>query len=169
MKDKIQIQKQIYTFGRSQIASGDVREFLAKFDPMRTSDTEVKDRFGAISFRFEDLEGGEVNNHADLRILLRRLHAIWPWAGYFLDLDEPLGPEVGVNKTPLLALAMCAADRPLDAKQMLHVVKPQLRRFLFWSHEAIDRLGKRAGLQSRTTRARHRAVDKQFQSFLQKL
>ena len=79
MKDKIQNQQSIHRFTRSQIAQGDVREFLAKFDPMRTSDTEVKDRFGAISFQFEDLEGGEVNNHAELRILLRRLHAIWPW------------------------------------------------------------------------------------------
>ena len=169
MKDKVQNQKCIYKFTRSQIATGDVREFLAKYDPARLDNSRVAELFGAISFQFDGFEEGEIHAHAELRILLRRLHAIWPWSGFFLNLRESLGPKVLLTKTPLLALAMCVADRPFDEKQILHTVKPQLRRFQFRSHEIIDRLGKRAGIPVRTLKARHGAVDKQFRTFLNNL
>jgi hypothetical protein len=166
MKNKIQNQKSIYTFGRSQIAQGDVREFLVKFDPARLSNDKVRELFGTISFIFEDIEKREVHTHSELRILLRRLHAIWPWSAFFLNLTEPLGPDVGTNKKPLLALALCVADRPFNEVQLLNVVKPQLRRVQFRSHEAMNRLGKRVGIPTRTIEARHRAIDRQFQPFL---
>ena len=169
MKDKIQKQHSIYTFQRSQISTGDVREFLTKYDPARLPHHQVAELFGGISFQFEGIDAGEIHTQSEPRILLRRLHAIWPWAAYFLNLDQPLGPAVGLNKTPLLAMAMCVADRPFDEKQILHIVKPQLRRFQFRSHEAVDRLGKRAGIPARYVAARHRAIDKQFQPYLQKI
>ena len=169
MKDKIQNQQSIHRFTRSQIAQGDVREFLTKYDPHRLENSQVAKLLGAISFKFEGIEEVEVHTNGELRILLRRLHAIWPWSGFFLNLRESLGPKVRLNKTPLLALAMCVADRPFDEKQVLHTVKPQLRRVLFRSHEIIDRLAKRAGIPARTIKARHSAVDKQFKSMLNNL
>ena len=169
MNDKIQNQQSIHCFTRSQIARGDVRDFLTKYDPARLSNSRVAELFGAISFKFEGIEDGEVHTNGELRILLRRLHAIWPWSGFFLNLKESVGPGMGLNKTPLLALAMCVADRPFDEKQVLNTVKPQLRRVLFRSHEIIDRLGKGAGIPARTIAARHRAVDKQFRTILNNL
>ena len=169
MKDKIQNQQSIHRFTRSQIAQGDVREFLTKYDPPRLDNSQVAKLFGAISFKFEGIEEVEVHTNGELRILLRRLHAIWPWSGFFLNLKESLGPGMGLNKTPLLALAMCVADRTSGEDQVLNVVKPQLRRFQFRSHEIIDRLAKRAGIQARTIKARHSAVDKQFKSKLNNL
>lgn len=169
MKDKIQQQQSNYAFQRSQILDGDVRDFLTQFDPARLANSRVAELFGGIHLEFECVAECEIPNHSELRILLRRLHAIWPWSGYFLDLTRPLGPVTGVNKTPLLAMALCVADRWYDDTQASRVIKPQLRRFAYDANAVIDRLAQRAGLDAEAIAARHAAVNHQFQNILQKI
>jgi hypothetical protein len=170
MKDKIQKQqKTSYTFQRSEILQGDVRGFLTTYDPFKLPNDRVRDLFGAIHIHFEDVADCIVPTHPELRILMRRAHAIWPWSAFFLDLNEPLGPRVGVNETPLLALALCVADRWCDRTHANRVIKPQLRRFQHYSHEAIDRLSKRAQLPADVVEARHVAVTQQIQPFIDTL
>ena len=77
-----------------------------------------------------------------------------------------MGPDIAANKKPLLALALCAADRWCDEMQVRRVIKPQLKRFLFNSHEAVDRLAKRAGLGAGVIQDRHQAVTQQLQPLL---
>jgi hypothetical protein len=170
MKNKItKLQHPKYTFRQSHILRGDVRELLTQLDPHRLPNARLADLFGRIHLQFEGIADCEVPNHPELRILLRRMHAIWPWSGFFLDLERPLGPSVGVNQTPLLALAMCVSDRWCGKAQAERVIKPQLMRFLHYSHEAIDRLAKRAQLPAQTTAARHVAVTQQIQPFIKNL
>ena len=170
MKDKIPKQQQTnYTFQRSQILQGDVRDFLNQFDPQRLTNGRLAGLIGGIQIEFEGIAECELPSHSELRILIRRLHAIWPWAGFFLDLEKPIGPAMGVNKTPLLAMALCAADRWYDDGQASRVIKPQLRRFVFNANAVIDRLGQRVGLSAGVIAARREAVARQFQGIFKKL
>jgi hypothetical protein len=169
MKNKNSMQHYTYTFQRSQIANGDVRDFLAKYDPHKLNNDRLAEFAGRINFRFANMGEAKVPVHSELRILLRHLHAIWPWSAYFMDLTQPLGPDIAANKKPLLSLAMCVCDRWCDETQARLVIRPQIQRFLYYSHESIDRLGKRAQLQSKTLVARHEAVAEQFQPILKYL
>ena len=170
MKDKAQNQSNAYyIFSRSQILPGDVRDFLTKYDPFKLPNDKVRKLFGSLAIQFEDVTDCVAPTHPELRILLRQMHAIWPWSAYFLDLDQPLGPPVGVNQTPLLAVALCISDRWCSPVQANRVIKPQLRRFQHYSHAAIDRLSKRAQLPADVVEARHVAVTQQVQPFIDTL
>jgi len=170
MKNKIPGQQNTrYTFQRSHILRGDVRDFLTKYDPFRLPNNRILDLFGSIQLQFEDVANCVVPTHPELRITMRRMHAIWPWSAFFLNLDHPLGPPVGVNETPLLALALCVSDRWCGQTQATHVIRPQLRRFLHYSHASIDRLAKRAELPAQIIEARHLAVTQQIQPFIDTL
>jgi hypothetical protein len=172
MKDKIQVQQQrsVYTFSTSEIAKADVRDFLAGYDPVRLSNRRLEKLFGRVIIRFEGITEGEVPTHPQLRPLLRRLHAIWPWAGFFLDLKQPLGPKTGINQLPLQAFGLCVADVKLgfwhQTDQVHFSFGPQLRRFYDNCHEVVDRLGKRASLSKEALQARHEAVCRQFNDIL---
>jgi len=163
-----QIQNRSYTFTRSQIQRGDVRAFLTQLDPAKLTNDQLAALFGRLHLAFDGIADCEIPTRGELRILLRRLHAIWPWSGFFLDLEQPLGPALGANTKPLLALALCVADRWIDAAQAHRVIRPQLQRFLFTAHDTIDRLGKRAGQKASVIQARHEAATRQFQALLGK-
>jgi hypothetical protein len=169
MNNRKFIHDYAFTFNRSQISKGDVGDFLAKYDPHKLANDRLAELAGRINLRFEDIGDAEVPAHSELRILLRRMHAIWPWSAYFLDLAQPLGPATAANEKPLLALALCVCDRWCDESQARRVIKPQIRRFVFHSHAAIDRLGKRAQMKSEILVTRHEAVDRQFQPILKYL
>lgn len=166
MKDKNKINQCIYTFSKPQIQRGDVRDFLAKHDPFRLSNNRVESLLGRVVICFEGISVSEVPIHPQLRPLLRRLHAIWPWSGFFLDLTEPLGPACGINKLPLQALGLCLTDVKLALWQKSEhahfAIGPQLQHFFNDCHEVIDHLGRRTSLSSDTLHARHDAVSWQF-------
>ena len=166
MNTNNQTQNHTYTFTRSQVQQGDVREFLANHDPAKLTNDQLAALFGRLHLAFDGIAGCEIPAHGELRILLRRLHAIWPWSGFFLDLEQPLGPAIGANQNPLLAMALCVADRWIGTEQAHRVIRPQLQRFIFTAHDVIDRLGKRGGQEARALQARHQAVIQQFQTFL---
>ena len=166
MNKTIQIPSSAYTFTRSQIQQGDVREFLAKFNPARLTNDRLAALFGGIHLSFDGLADCEIPTHGELRILLRRLHASWPWSAYCMDLTRTLGPDIGANKKPLLALALCVADRWIGTEQAHRVIRPQLQRFIFTAHDVIDRLGKRGGQEAGALHARHQAVTQQFRTLL---
>ena len=166
MNNKTRTQRNsIYTFVASQIQRGDVRDFLAKHDPFRLPTTRVRELFGSLVLGFQGLVPSEVPSHPELRLLLRRLQAIWPWGAYFLDLNQPFGEAEGVNKFPLLALGLCVSDiRILKTKSTTcYVAGSCLTQYIGECHAAVDRLGRRAGLPPGIIAARHLAVNAQFQ------
>ena len=169
MNKKIQIQNRTYTFTKSQIQQGDVREFLKKHDPAKLTNERLAELFGGISLRFDGVGDSAVASHSELRILLRHLHAIWPWSAHFMDLIQPLGPAIAANEKPLLALALCVCDRWYDEAQARRTIKPQLRHFHFYAHEAIDRLGRRSGFSEVIMADRHQAVTEQLRPLLEYL
>jgi hypothetical protein len=167
MEDKQQQCVRRYRFRRDQVGTGDVRKFLEEYDPHRLPNSRVAELFGGVAFDFDVSDPVEVPQHPALRILLRRLHAIWPWSGFFLALDQPLGPAVGINKVPLLALGLCISDfeifvRPAKRESRLTISGPQLRKFRDIAHDTVDRLGRRAGLPTIVIQARHDAVAAQL-------
>jgi hypothetical protein len=168
MKDKIQDSKQItiYTFRRQQIEMGDVRRFLTSFDPFRLPPNRLQDLCGSLVLKFEDIHAGDVPLQPQLRILLRRIHAIWPWSGLFLNLDHPIGCAGPFNNFPLLAVGLCVSDFKLGlwdgTRQALLEVGPQLHEFYQVCHDVVARMGNRIGLPVEVIAAWHQAVESQF-------
>jgi hypothetical protein len=174
MKDNIQDSKQItiYTFRHEQIETADVREFLTSFDPFRLPRNRLQDLCGSLVLKFEDIQTGDVPLHPQLRILLRRMHAIWPWSALFLNLDHPIGCAGPFNNFPLLAVGLCLSDFKLglwDATREARLeVGPQLHEFCRVSQDVVARMGHRIDLPSAAIAARHAAVESQFKHiFLQ--
>ena len=170
---KIQIQQKqfiIHTFRRDQIETGDVREFLTQYDPFRLSNNRVGELFENLSLDFEGVEKGAVSTHRQVRVLLRRLHAIWPWSGFFMNLSQPMGPSNRINDLPLLALGLSLSDltwcRWEATQQSQLKVGPQLQIFSGICHDVVNRLGKRAQFSPEILQARHEAVTRQFNHVL---
>lgn len=88
----------------------DVREFLIAFDPSRLPRNTLQDLCGKLVLKFEEIQTGDVPLHPQLRILLRRMHAIRPWSGLFLNLDHPIGCAGPFNNFPLLAVGLCLSN-----------------------------------------------------------
>ena len=169
MKDKIQVQQQgsVYTFSKSQVCAADAREFLNQYDPVRLSATRLRECFAGVTIKFEGMGSDQtVPTNLAVRILFQRLHAIWPWAGFFLQLNEPLGPTGPVNDLPLFALGLCISDFTLclwDSKHEAFLrVGPQLRAYRTTCHDVVDKLGKRVALPASVLDLRHVAIDEQF-------
>ena len=174
MKDNIQDSKQItiYTFRRQQIETGDVREFLTSFDPFRLPRNRLQDLCGSLVLKFEDIQTGDVPLQPQLRMLVRRMHAIWPWSGVFLNLDLPIGCAGPFNDFPLLAVGLCISNFKLglwdDRQQARLEIGPQLHEFHRVSHDVVTRMGNRIGLSAEAIAARHKVVDLQFKDIFPK-
>jgi hypothetical protein len=110
IQNKHKQEQVLYTFRHDQIVAGDVREFLEKYDPFRLPGSRIKELFGNLVLGFEGVENAAVATHPEMRVLLRRLHAIWPWSGYFLDLEAPIGPANAINNYPLLGIGLSLSD-----------------------------------------------------------
>jgi hypothetical protein len=154
-----------YTFRRDQIETADVREFLTLFDPFRLPGSRVRDLFGNVVIDFEGVDCA-VPAHQEVRVLLRRLHARWPWSGFFLDLNRPLGAANPVNQSPLLVVGMALSDLAIIHWEVTNRyglrVGPQLNQYQSLCHDVVNRLGKRAQLPARVIKVRHTAIDEQF-------
>ena len=167
---KTQSQTTVYTFRREQVLQGDVRQFLDHFDPIRLSNSRLKELAGNLVIAFEGCEPCAVSTHPELRILLRRLHAIWPWAGYFLNLKRPLGHSSFVNDRPLLAIGLSLSDLSFCHRERTDELwvcyGPQLHEFRNTCHIVSNRLGSRAGISTKKLTARHLAIHEQFEGVL---
>ena len=156
----------LYTFRPDQILTGDVREFLEKYDPFRLPNSRIKELFGNIVLGFEGVENAAVATHPEVRVLLRRLHAIWPWSGYFLNLEKPIGPANAINDFPLLGIGLSLSDlvmcRWAKSNQLRIRVGPQLSQYHGTCLDVLYRLGKRAQLPEEAIYARHPAINAQF-------
>jgi len=157
----------LYTFRYDQIVAGDVREFLEKFDPFRLSNSRVRELYGNLVLGFEGVENSAVFTHPEVRVILRRLHAIWPWSGFFLDLENPVGPSKSINNYPLLGLGLSLSDMWIcqwaKTNEARIKVGPQLQQYRNTCLDVVNRLGKKTGLSAEVIQARHLAIDKQFQ------
>lgn len=167
---KIQIKRKqepvLFTFRYDQIVAGDVREFLEKFDPFRLPSSRIQELFGNLVLGFEGMENAAVSTHPEVRILLRRLHAIWPWSGYFLDLEKPLGPANCINDFPLLGIGLSLSDMVIcqwaKTDQLRIRVGPQLSEYHTTCLRVLYKLGKNAGIPAEAIYARHPAINAQF-------
>jgi hypothetical protein len=171
MENKIQVPKRVYTFRRDQVVTGDVRGFLREYDPFRLSNSRLAELAGNLLISFEGAEDMcVVSTHPELRVLLRRLHAIWPWSAYFLDLDRPIGPSSFLNDKPLLAIGLSIADVTLCYRRATDHLQitcgPQLQQFYNTCHDVANRLGIRAGLSTQQIANRHLAIHNQFKDVL---
>jgi hypothetical protein len=156
----------LYTFRRSQILTGDVREFLEKYDPFRLPSSRIGELFGNIVLGFEGVEDAAVPTHPEVRVLLRRLHAVWPWSGYFMNLEMPMGPTNFINDFPLLGIGLALSDmvmcRWATTNELRIKAGPQLSQFHTTCLAVLYRLGKRAQLRDEAIYARHPAINQQF-------
>src|ERR1035437_4149491 len=167
IQNKHKQEQVLYTFRFDQVVTGDVREFLEKYDPFRLPSSRIRELFGSLVLGFEGVDNAAVATHPEIRVLLRRLHAIWPWSGYFLDLERPLGPANAINDFPLLGIGLSLSDmvmcRWAKTNEARIKVGPQLQVYRNTCLDVVNRLGKRARLSAETIQARHMAVAKQFQ------
>ena len=157
----------LYTFRLDQILTGDVREFLEQYDPFRLPSSRIRELFGSLVLGFEGVENAAVATHPEIRVLLRRLHAIWPWSGYFLNLEKPIGPANAINDFPLLGIGLSLSDmvmcRWAKTNEARIKVGPQLTQYHTTCLAVVYQLGKRAQLPAEAINARHMAINKQFQ------
>ena len=161
----------LYTFRHDQIVTGDVREFLEKYDPFRLPSSRIRDLFGNIVLRFEGVEeDATVSIHPEVRRLLRRLHAIWPWSGYFLNLEASIGPANAINNYPLLGIGLSLSDmlmcRWAKTNQLRIKVGPQLTEYHTTCLRVLYQLGKRAQLPAEAIYSRHMPINNQFKQGL---
>lgn len=81
-----------YLFRRDQVQSVDLRDFLQRYDPTRLSSFQLRGLFAQLSIEIEGtVECGDLATIPQARRLIQGLHRAWPWAGFFLDLEPPLG------------------------------------------------------------------------------
>src|SRR5690242_21904304 len=92
MRRKTDFQREThYVFRRHPAASVDLRQFLALYEPARLSSFQLRGLFGRLSIEIEGaLDCGDLATFSEGRRLIRGLHFAWPWAGFFLDLGQPL-------------------------------------------------------------------------------
>lgn len=170
MMKKTQSQRTVYTFRREQVLQGDVREFLGNFDPIRLSMSRLKNLAGNLILAFEGSEPCAVSTDPELRLLLRRLHAIWPWSGFFLNLERPIGASSFVNDRPLLAVGLSLSDLIICYWERTDEVRlrygSQLEQYRSTCHEIADRLGQKAGISARDIALRHNSINEQFEGIL---
>jgi hypothetical protein len=154
-----------YTFRRDQIGTADVREFLMQYDSFRLPGSRIQDLFGNVVIDFGGVDCA-VAGHQEIRVLLRRLHAIRPWSGGFLDLNRPLSAANPGNQFPLLVVGMAWSDLAMihwEATNQFGLrVGPQLEQYQSLCHDVVNRLGKKAQLPARGIKVRHTAIDEQF-------
>jgi hypothetical protein len=162
-----------YVFGRDQVLAADLDEFLGFYDPRRFSPVEMRRLFGRLSIELEDaILCGDLATIPEARTLIRKLHAAWPWAGFFLDFTRPLGSAETLGALPVVAYALCVVDMELVAwegsgKCAVDLNEDQMRRFRTECFNAIDLLGKRAGLPPEVLAGRKDAVAKQLNRLLE--
>jgi hypothetical protein len=87
-------------FRRDQTGTADVREFLTRYDSFRLPGSRVWNLFGNVVTDFEGVDCA-VAAHPEIRVRLRRLHAIWSWSGFFLALNRPLGRRKYGQRVPV--------------------------------------------------------------------
>jgi hypothetical protein len=156
----------LYTFRYDQVVTGDVRGFLEQYDPFRLPSNRIRELFGNLVLGFEGVENAAVSTHPEIRVLLRRLHAIWPWSGYFLNLERPIGPANAINNFPLLGIGLSLSDmvmcRWAKTDQFRIRVGPQLSQYHTTCLRVLYQMGKRAQLPAEAIYARHMPINEQF-------
>ena len=165
----------IYLFTRSQIVSGDVSDFVARYDPRTFNVAELARMCGTLRIRVEGTRTAH-DLFADLhcRLFFRRLHKQFPYWAYFLRLhplrsskpspaltDAVLFMGIGLCQTDVVSI--CWDQRGEEAT--IFEVR-QFHEFMKESSRQTNRLGKRAGLTGPAIAHRRQVVIKTVRSFL---
>jgi hypothetical protein len=115
MKSKTKLQRVDYTFRRDQVLSAEIGEFQRIYDPTRLSPFHLRCLFGRLRLAIEDvMKCEDAVTIPEARKLILTLHAAWPWAGFFLNLDRSFGSSTTLGALPILAYAMCLMDMRLS-------------------------------------------------------
>jgi hypothetical protein len=164
-----------YIFTRAQIASGDVSGFLGRFNPDKLSSAELAGLCGALRIRLQEpISTQEI--FADLlgRRFFRRLHASFPYSGYFLRLHplRSLKPSPSwIDADLFFAIGLCNTDI-IQARwdrlgQEVTLFRPEaFAAFMADIDHHIARIGKRAGLTAPAIRYRRTVVTRTIRSLL---
>lgn len=168
MKAEEDYQGVHYVFTRDQVLSADCRRFQQLYDPDHLRPFDLRSMFGRISIELEDSgEYGDIATNPEGRRLIRLLHFAWPWAGFFLDLNEPFGPSTTFGGRPILAFALCNLDLEMLAwdgtgQYSLRLDESRFRKFRVQCYRAIDCLGARAEIPPEVLAGRKEAVVQQL-------
>ena len=172
MRANTDSQRDHFVFRRGQVLSSDFREFLNRYDPRRLGFFQLRRLFGFVSIKLEDAaECGDLCTVPEVRTLLSRLDMAWPWAGFFLDLGQPLGPAGTLGALPILSYALCVTDLELIAWDQSFECTPSLNmdqfpRFRDQCFRAVATLGNRAQIPEEVLLGRQNAVSKQLNRLL---
>jgi hypothetical protein len=105
-----------YVFDREQILTGDVTDFVRRYDPAELSDNELRDLFGRLSLELNwDERAVDPFMVLETRRLMRACHQRFQWLGFFLRHDRPFGSPCSLGRHPFLALGLCVSDVTLLA------------------------------------------------------
>jgi hypothetical protein len=168
MKAEQDFQGVHYVFSRDHVLSADFRKFRELYDPIHLSAFDLRSMFGRMSIELEDTgEYGGIATDPEGRMLIRQLHGAWPWAGFFLDLNEPFGPLTTFGARPILAFALCNLDLEMIAwdgtgQCSVRLYGSQFRKFRVQCYRAIDALGARAEIPPEVLAGRKEAVVQQL-------
>jgi hypothetical protein len=173
MKTERDSQRVHYVFSRDRVLAGDIGGFLPIYDPTQLSPFHLRCLFGRLSLEIGDgIDCGDAAAIPAARKLIRSLHAAWPWAGFFLSLDNSFGFGATLRALPILAYAMCLIDMRLvgwdrTRQCALRLDEDPFRKFRDQCFEAIDTLGERAEILPEVLAGRKDAVAQQLDRILQ--
>jgi len=168
MKAESDPKKNHFIFRREQVLSTELGEFLEDYHPLRLSGFQLRNLFGHLSIEIEDaVKCGDVATIPEARALIRALHVVWPFAGFFLDLNRPLGSAKTLGSLPILSYALCLTDLEIiswdnTGKCAIGVNYVQLRNFRDQCFQSICDLGKRAEIPLEVLLGRQSAIARQF-------
>lgn len=172
MKTKTQ-QGVNFQFRRNQVLSMDFTGFLRFCEPGKLNSFQLRYLFGCVSLELEDAANyGDLFTMPETRNFVQTLHAVWPCAGFFLDLNEPFGSPRGLGKLPILAYALCTVDLNWFASDStrrcaIHVNERQLAGFCDQTFTAIEELGRLAEIPAEVLAGRKESVAQQLSRILE--
>jgi|CZKM01.1.fsa_nt_gi hypothetical protein len=164
-----------YVFTPAQIKRDDVSDFISRFDPAKLSAAELAGMCRAVRVRIEEAQAAH-DIFADLhcRKFFWKLHAEFPYAGYFFRLHPLRSPKPSpalIDASIFVAMGLCHTDvvearwDRLDTQVILFRIQ-QFDRFLAEIDHHTTELGKRDGLTAPAIDHRRKAVAKTVRSFL---
>jgi hypothetical protein len=163
-----------YVFSQEQIRTGNTADFLNRFDPAKIPSHELAGMCGALRIRIEGAqEVHEVYADPRSRKFFQRLHAKFPYWGYFLKLHPIRSSKASpalIDAGVFVAIALCHTDF-LEARwdrhhaQVLVFDTRRFKRFLTQNDRRLAECGKRAGLTPLAIEHRRKVVAKTVRSF----
>jgi len=167
------MNKHLWLITQAQIAAGDLDSVLLPLDPEQMPDQTLLGLHGAVRLRVEAATGpADLFAQPQTRQFFRRLHARWPYAGYFLRL-KPIRPTSTVDElidlSLFVAMALCQVDKLTYTETRVGVGleydPAQLRQHLAELQDHAAGIGEASGLSAGIIRRREKLINNAVASF----